>query len=259
MKSPRLIILMGSFCGLLSTAQAQIKTKTALPIPRYQFYLNVGSSNNADDVSETSENMAFGGLGLTINLTRYLYLTADMQMMGETFDMNSHRERPLSASAETPLTMPLVRLRPSKYYETSTGRDILAASVIKLTSTTGIHRRQHYTISGGYQRIFPRNLLRVGAGMTYWRSYSRNISSPNYPLYAYSNNITHLLIRDMQAFAPSFEASYDFFLLKNLTVGIKANTIMVREWGPTGSQIGISVGYTPSQMLTVRKKEIKGV
>jgi hypothetical protein len=224
----------------------QFKSVWTLPQHQFTAQFGVGSmfdvpSHNTDDIGTT-----VSGLNYTYNFSRRWYTQVSWQNMRGSFDLGetvyngrSYEFRPLLASKEAPIVVPLVALNENR--QTSIA-DIKSATLVKLTAPIGLYERNQFSINFGYMKVLPRNVLRIGVGIYGQQTRSRSMASY---VSNFSTPISHLLVLKWYELGYTGTISYDFFLTQKWSLGLYLGTAITQERVPNCFQSGLTIGYAP--------------
>jgi hypothetical protein len=253
------LILLVLLCPQIGKAQFQ----KAWRLPKHQVQLQTGIVNNTDYLGliDPIDNSYYVGGTYYYNFSSHWYASADYQHTQGLFKMGTRRFESTDTETKTfydypstqkPWTMPIVRLNQDRSTKES---DIRASEYVKVTSPTGQYSRTHYNLNGGYMRVSPRNILRIGVGVSYFRLKSRDILT-NIVDNAGTNsnilNLQHLRVLDVSGMAFNARIAYDFFITHNLSVGLHLNALSVNKvFNSDARSVGVTFGYA------LTKKSVK--
>jgi hypothetical protein len=235
--------------------QSKAQSKTNWTLPKHQIQLQGGMSNNGDNVGRANPfaNCPYVGSTYYYNFSTHWYASLDYQFIQGSFKMglvnylfstniSEFEVKKTYPSEEKPMLLPLVKFNIDR---PTTDTDIKTSEYVKVTSPDGLYRRNHFSINGGYMRVTPRNILRIGVGFSYSRLESRDILSlvlakPN------NVNLPHLRYLNVADLALNALIGYDFFVTQRLSVGLQLSSLSTKGFNSQVRQAGITVGYAPS-------------
>jgi hypothetical protein len=242
--------------------QSKAQSKTNWTLPKHQIQLQGGMSNNSDFLGfiDHFANCPYTGATYYYNFSTHWYASLDYQFMQGSFkmgqlsykDLGNNQLETLSTypSAENPMQLPVVKMTQNR---PTTDTDIKKSDYVKLNSPDGLYRRNHYNLNGGYMRVTPRNILRIGLGISYYRLESRdiliNIIEDPYDKFNIKNILTlpHLRYLDIKGWDFNARIAYDFFITQKLSVGLQLSSLStMKGFESKARQAGITVGYSPS-------------
>jgi hypothetical protein len=254
------LILLVLLCPQIGRAQFQ----KAWTLPQHQLQLQTGIVNNTHYLGliDPFPNSYYVGGTYYYNFSSHWYASADYQYTQGTFKMGARRYEVMGTEIKTfydyptlenPWTMPIVRFNQNRG---ATENDIRNSEYIKLTSSEGQYSRTHYNLNGGYMRVMPRNVLRIGVGVSYFRLKSRDILSGIFDYTSTSSNyvadLQYLRVLDVSDVAFNARIAYDFFITHNLSIGLQLNALFEKNGlNSHARHAGITFGYA------LTKKSVK--
>ena len=253
---------------ILSCAQLQswAQAKENWVLPKHQIQVQGGMSNNTDYLGfiNSFANCPYVGATYYYNFLHKWYASLDYQYIQGTFKMGLTSYKNIDnttfetirtyPSPENPMSLPLVRMTQNR---STKDTDIKKSEYVKVVSPDGLYKRNHYNLNGGYMRVTPRNILRIGLGITYFRLQSRDIltnveESKTNSVIA---NIPHLRYLDKKGWEFNTRIAYDFFITQKLSIGLQLSSIStINIFQGTARQAGLTVGYAP---FALNKKSVK--
>jgi hypothetical protein len=254
--------LLACFILCCVNTQSWAQSKMNWTLPKHQIQLQGGMSNNGDFLGfiDHFANCPYTGATYYYNFSTHWYASLDYQFMQGSFKMGLLSYKDLgnnqteairtSPSSENPMRLPIVKMTQDR---PTTDTDIKKSDYVQVTSPDGLYRRNHYNLNGGYMRVTPRNILRIGFGISYYRLESRDILIGVIPEqstkdnFTYLANVPHLRYLDIKGWDFNARIAYDFFITQKLSVGLQLSSLStMKGFNSKARQAGITVGYSPS-------------
>jgi hypothetical protein len=267
MKSPRLYLTVFLCCFLGSIVWSQ--SKSLWVMPKQQLNFQFGQSQMSDYVvnNHALATMPALGLAYTYNFSPHWYTQLNWELIQKRFIMGESvysgtgtQYNRMVASKDTPFTLLLVRLKLKENQNAATSSDIRNANMVNLTSPYGIYRRNQFSLNFGYMQVLPRNILRLGVGISYFQVQSRDIQTGVFDKtgdnsYLFSSNIPHLFIKDIQNWGFNMQLGYDFFLTQEWSLGLSLSTVSDAAFNTHTLQYGLTIGYAPHKSYDKKAKK----
>jgi hypothetical protein len=256
-------ITLLAFNGLIAPISGQ-KNGTWI-LPKHQLSAQFGSSKFEpyQAVDNAGDNIPSAGLAYTFNLSSHFYARFDAQIMRNAFVMGeniyvNNDFRRMVASVDSPLTLPLVRLTLTEDRQTLAS-EIKKAELIRLSSPNGFYQRNQYNLNMGYMKAAPRNILRIGLGVSFSRVQYRAMQTvilnpPDAAGNTFGAWIPHLVIKDIRNFDLNGLIGYEFFLTQKWSIGLQYNALFSKNRELRTSTTGITIGYAPYKSYFKRRK-----
>ncbi len=217
-------------------ANAQNQPSNGWSLPRHQVNFMIGKGGHIDNFDE-SRNLGTTVVGMAYHyhLNRHFYTSIDYQFNFNTFDMVTQKRNFSAApSPEYPLKVEVVNWQKKAGVESETKEP----NLFELTNNEGFTRRQNVNLNVGFMRVTPRNILKLGVGYSHTAFVHRYVTSVRT-----NSAVLHTLnILETREWTPNIHFSYDFFLKQNLSIGFRANALMIPEAPLMGC---LTVGYSP--------------
>jgi hypothetical protein len=228
-----LVVSGGIFSDL--TAQANRRNDWVLPHHHINLMVGSGAAGGVANHEYPGDNMVLG-LSYTYHVTQHWFGSVDYQLISGNFDLfGKHNFVSNVPSLVNPTKVQIAEN--SNTYGTYSESGV-KPNLYELTDNIGFSRRQNYSFNIGYMAVTHRNILRIGVGYSHstfvGRYASTESSSVKTLLYVYQS--------EEQLWLANIMASYDFFINKNLTIGVRFNGL-IRNNPPLNGCI--TVGYCP--------------
>ncbi len=238
------------------TYNALSQSKDAWILPKHQLNIQLGTSTFKDYIGadKASSNIPFIGLSYTYNVSLHWYAHFNWQLMRTQFTMGENiftdnGFRRMVASASSPLSLPIIELKAHEDRQSFIA-EIKNAPLINLTSPKGFYQRNQFNLNIGYMKVLPRNILRIGLGISYFRTQSRAMQSISVvPIdentFGYGTHIPHLALKDISNINFNGLISYDFFINQEIAIGAYLGELINKNRARQTTQLGLTFGYSP--------------
>jgi hypothetical protein len=252
------------FINLL-TYNVLSQSKDAWVLPKYQFNVQLGTSNFRDYIGadKADSNIPFIGLSYTYNVSLHWYAHFNWQLMRTQFIMGENiftdnGFRRMVASSSSPLSLPIIELKAQEDRQSFIA-EIKNAPLINLTSPKGFYQRNQFNFNTGYMKVLPRNILRIGLGISYFRTQSRAMQSISVvPIdentFGYGANIPHLALKNISNINFNGLISYDFFITQKASIGAYLGALINKNSVRQTTQLGLTFGYAPHLSIFNKNK-----